>query len=191
MGRQKALVPWHGTTLLEYQLTRLAAVDAIAEIVVVTGHEPDEIERIAAQSARTVVARNDAYRAGKVSSIRVGLSAIAEGNDILLLAVDQPRTSEVHHTLIQRHHSAGAMISVPVHAGRRGHPIVFLGALMTSISRRHASQRRRSQHQHLPLSAAGSSLAALHLSQQRRFRATGLLLDRLQLFTGTFGLPVW
>jgi molybdenum cofactor cytidylyltransferase len=133
MGRQKALLPWQDTTLLEYQLTRLAAVDAIAEIVVVTGHEPDEIERMATQSARTVVARNDAYRVGKVSSIRAGLSGIAEENDILLLAVDQPRTSEVHRTLIQRHHSAGAMITVPVHAGRRGHPIVFSGTLMSEL----------------------------------------------------------
>ena len=92
MGRQKALLPWEGTTLLEYQLAQLAAVDEIREIIVVTGHEPDRITEIASAAERTRVAHNAAYRTGKVSSIKAGLAAVSPDADaILLLAVDQPR----------------------------------------------------------------------------------------------------
>ena len=46
MGRQKALLPWHGTTLIEYQVAQLATIDEVEQIIVVTGHEPGAISEI-------------------------------------------------------------------------------------------------------------------------------------------------
>ena len=46
MGTQKALLAWEGTTLIEYELAQLASIDAISEVIVVTGHEPARIEEI-------------------------------------------------------------------------------------------------------------------------------------------------
>ena len=53
MGEQKALLDWHGATLLEFQLSQLAEVDDISEIIVVTGHEPAGVKAIVGQSPRT------------------------------------------------------------------------------------------------------------------------------------------
>ena len=115
MGRQKALLPWEGTTLLEYQLDAASRVDDISEIIVVTGHEPDRITEITAMYPRAQVAHNTAYETGKVSSIKAGLAAVAPDADaILLLSVDQPRSSAIlravvrcSHATPRRNHGAG------------------------------------------------------------------------------------
>jgi molybdenum cofactor cytidylyltransferase len=126
MGRQKALLPWEGTTLIAYQLAQLTSVDEISEIIVVTGHEPAPIREIAARSARTRTVHNDAYRSGKVSSIKAGLAAIPKNTDaILVLAVDQPRPAHVLRSVIDAHVREQGVITAPACDGRRGHPVVF------------------------------------------------------------------
>jgi molybdenum cofactor cytidylyltransferase len=134
MGRQKALLPWRCMTLIEYQLAQLAAVDAIAEIIVVTGHEASAIAALAAQAPRTRVVHNPAYRTGKVSSIKAGVAAISPHADaVLLLAVDQPRPAGVLATLVQHHVAAHAAITVPAYEGRRGHPVIFDRGLVPEL----------------------------------------------------------
>src|SRR5687767_1576200 len=92
MGLQKALLPWEGGTLLEYQLAQLAGAADIGEIIVVTGHEPERITEIASAAPRARAVHNAAYQTGKVSSILTGLHALStEADAILLLSVDQPR----------------------------------------------------------------------------------------------------
>jgi molybdenum cofactor cytidylyltransferase len=135
MGRQKALLPWEGTTLLEYQLASLAEVEAIGEIIVVTGHEPERITEIASTALRTRVAHNANYRTGKVSSIHAGLAAVSEScTAILLLAIDQPRASEVIRDLVESHDTRGALITVPAYGGRRGHPVLFASAMRQELA---------------------------------------------------------
>ncbi len=134
MGSQKALLPWEGTTLLEYQLAQLAAVQEIREIIVVTGHEPDRITEIGAAADRTRVVHNAEYRTGKVSSIKVGLRSVSSAADsIMLLAVDQPRSAEILRTIIETHASSGSPISAPVHRGRFGHPPIFTRELLPEL----------------------------------------------------------
>jgi CTP:molybdopterin cytidylyltransferase MocA len=131
MGRQKALLPWHGATLLEYQLEQLAS--SVEQIIVVTGCEPERVTTIAAAAGATVV-HNDAWRTGKASSIVTGLRAVAPDADaILLLAVDQPRAADVHATLLAEHARAHASITVPVSDGHRGHPIIFDRSLLPEL----------------------------------------------------------
>jgi len=134
MGWQKALLPWRGMTLIEYQLAQIAAVDAIAEIIVVTGHEAAGIAALAAQAPRTRIAHNSAYRTGKVSSIRAGLAAISpHAGAVLLLAVDQPRPAGVLATLVQHYVASHAAITVPVYEGHRGHPVIFDRVLVPEL----------------------------------------------------------
>jgi molybdenum cofactor cytidylyltransferase len=134
MGRQKALLAWEGASLLEYQLAQFAAVDEIREIIVVTGHEPERITEIASVAPRARIMRNAAYRTGKVSSIRMGLGAVSSrAGAILLLAVDQPRTASILHSVIDRHIAARATITVPTNAGHRGHPVLFDRALLPEL----------------------------------------------------------
>ncbi|MDP9238056.1 MAG: nucleotidyltransferase family protein [Chloroflexota bacterium] len=134
MGSQKALLPWESTTLLEYQLAQLAAVDEIGEIIVVTGHEPERIREVASLSPRTKIVHNHDYRAGKVGSILVGLRSAAYDTDaVMVIAVDQPRTAEVLRTIIETHASSGSPIAVPEYRGRRGHPPIFTRELLPEL----------------------------------------------------------
>lgn len=133
MGQQKALLPWRGTSLLEYQLDQLGAVPDIAQVIVVTGSEPDRITALATARGATVV-HNAAWASGKVGSILAGLGAIASGADaVLLLAVDQPRDAALHRALIEARDAADGLIAAPTHAGRRGHPLVFSRALLPEL----------------------------------------------------------
>jgi CTP:molybdopterin cytidylyltransferase MocA len=134
MGRQKALLPWHGAPLLEYQLTQLAAVEGVRQVVVVTGHEPERIATLAARFPLATVAHNPAWATGKVSSILAGLRAVPPGSDaIVLLAVDQPRPAAVVAALVRAHLERRPPATVPVRAGRRGHPVVFDAALLPEL----------------------------------------------------------
>ena len=131
MGRQKALLPWHGTTLLEYQLAQLSAVEAIGEIIVVTGPEPERITEIASAHPGAVAAHNAAYRTGKVGSITAALAAVSpQATAILLLAVDQPRPAAILRTVVDAHLGWSSLITVPVRDGRRGHPAIFARSLL-------------------------------------------------------------
>lgn len=134
MGRQKALLPWRGKTLLGYQLAQLAAVDEVREIIVVTGHEPEVITAIAAATPRARAVHNAAYHTGKVGSIKAGLAAISpEADAVMLLAVDQPRPEALLRAVVEAHFAAGSKITVPAHEGRRGHPVIFDRSLLPEL----------------------------------------------------------
>jgi len=126
MGRQKALLPWDGTTLIQYQLRELTSIEQVREIIVITGHESGRIEATIAGYPRVLCVKNPAYKGGKVSSILAGLGAVDDAAEaIVLLAVDQPRPARVTEALVSAHLASGAAVTVPVRAGRRGHPIIF------------------------------------------------------------------
>jgi len=134
MGRQKALLPWQGTTLLEHHLAALASIDDVVEIIVVTGGDPGRITAIAGAAAKTTSVHNAAYRSGKVSSIATGLGAIAPDTDaILLIAVDQPRPAALIRRLLDAHREGRAPITLPARGGRRGHPVIFDRGLLPEL----------------------------------------------------------
>lgn len=78
------------------------------------------------------VVHNPDYRSGKTSSIRAGVAALSpEATGVLILGVDQPMPRDLLDYLIDHH--APALLSVPVHAGRRGHPPIFDRALFPEL----------------------------------------------------------
>lgn len=134
MGTQKALLPWGGATLLGYQLEQLAAVDAIREIIVVTGFAAERLGPIVEAAPKARVAYNPDFEAGKASSVRCGLGAIDRAPDaILLLAVDQPRPAALLETLVRAHAASRPPITAPLFEGRRGHPLIFDDALLPEL----------------------------------------------------------
>ncbi len=135
MGSPKALLAWGGSTLLEYQVAQLLA-SRCGEIVVVLGHDAERLEPLlpVAPLLRTVV--NPDYRLGKTTSIRAGIAALSpRAEAALVLAVDQPRPAWLLDRLIDEHLRAGAPITVPTHAGHRGHPPVFSASLFPELMR--------------------------------------------------------
>ena len=136
MGRTKALLPWAGTTLIEYQVRELRAA-GVEDVAVVLGHDWLRVREMLASNvqpwhARVVV--NEAYREGRASSLRAGAAALPDSADpIVVLSVDQPRPREIVRALLEAHASGGASITIPTFEGRRGHPVVVAGALLAEL----------------------------------------------------------
>jgi molybdenum cofactor cytidylyltransferase len=125
MGRPKALLPWQGGTLVEFQIGQLLA-GGVERVVLVLGHEAEAVGRVASPLARSTTVLNPDYAAGKTTSVRVGMNAIPEDADaVLVLAVDQPRPAGLIRRLRQAHETSDALITVPSFGGRHGHPTIF------------------------------------------------------------------
>ena len=154
MGRPKPLLEWNGRTLIEYQVGELLAAGA-GEVVVVLGHRAEEV-RPYAERAGGRVALNPAYREGRAGSIRAGAAVLQNDvSAIVILSVDQPRGRDITRAVLAEHLGQDNVITVPVFDGRRGHPAVLSGRLLTelreveesteglrAIMQRHAAERR-------------------------------------------------
>ena len=140
MAEPKALLPWAGTTLLEYAVTEARAT--CTETVVVLGHEAERLTKLLGESAtaatpsggRPRLVYNSDYRSGKCSSIRAGIGALS--SDVVaavILAVDQPRPAWLIDLLIAAQLFSTAPITLPTHLGKRGHPPVFAAGCFAEL----------------------------------------------------------
>jgi len=129
MGQPKPLLPWGDLPLIQYQLASLSEASA-SPIVVVLGHNAEDIAPYVESSPTLQTVINPDYAEGKTTSIRLGVSQVRDDVDgILLLAVDQPRPADLVRRVIEEHLRSGALITHPTYNGRGGHPIIFAGSL--------------------------------------------------------------
>ncbi len=125
MGVPKALRDWGGRPLVLHQVSVLAAHDAVAEIVVVTGHAADQVTSVLAGSSARAV-RNPNYRSGRATSIAAGARAPDQrAAGILIVSVDQPLESAVVQALLQAWRADPGSIWRPTYQTRHGHPVTF------------------------------------------------------------------
>ena len=124
MGRLKALLPWHGLPLIEYQIRNLLQA-GIVQIIVVLGYRYEELSsHVKGLGVKYVVNHN--YKLGKTTSIKAGIGALKEEvSDILILSVDQPRPAPLIYSLINTHIKSQALITSPRYGKRGGHPVIF------------------------------------------------------------------
>lgn len=135
MGSLKALLPWHGVTLIEHQINSL--IDAgVEQVVVVLGHEADRLKFIVDSIERAHWVINSDYSAGKTTSIKSGLNCLAVPHTkrVVLLSVDQPRNSDTVRTLLERHISLSNMITIPTYHGKGGHPIILSESVLSEVA---------------------------------------------------------
>ena len=134
MGTLKALLDWQGRPLIIHQIVALREAGA-DEVIVVLGHRSDELQaRIGVNrdvydlgGVRCVT--NEDYAQGKTTSIKAGLWALGPSADpnaaIVMLNVDQPRSSGIIEQTLAVHHSRpDTLITIPTCRGKGGHPIV-------------------------------------------------------------------
>lgn len=132
MGDPKPLLAWGATTLIEYQLGELTA-SGLDDIVAVLGYEAERIRPLASNAGARIVV-NEAYRQGRASSLRVGAAAVPDdAESVLVLNVDEPCPRMLLRRLLEAHRISGALITVPIYQGRRGHPTVLAGALLGDL----------------------------------------------------------
>lgn len=107
------------------------AVDAAREagadpVIVVTGHQPDEVQAAAGDQATFV--HNPSFDDGLSTSLRIGLSAVPESCDGALIALgDMPKVGAKHlRQLVAAHDpDEGHLICVPTRNGKRGNPVFW------------------------------------------------------------------
>ena len=135
MGRLKALLPWQGTTLIEFQLRSLLS-GGVERIVVVLGHDSDRLKPIVESVEGASWVLNPDYLQGKTTSLKIGVSALYDHKvtDLLLLNVDQPRTAEIVRILLTRHGSSESAITIPTYGGKGGHPILISAGLLPEMA---------------------------------------------------------
>lgn len=134
MGRPKPLLPWRGKSLVESQIQSLLKAGA-HEVIVVLGHRAKEMApHVTGEAVRAIV--NHLYREGRTSSIKAGLEAVSpDATDIVIMAVDQPRTPQIVSDVINAHLEAEALLTSPRYHGRGGHPLIFSARLLPELSR--------------------------------------------------------
>ena len=140
MGRPKQLLPLAGRPLLQHVLDAAAGA-AVAETVLVLGHEAEAIRRAVRLAANARVVVNAAYAGGQSTSLACGLGAA--GEDVVAAVVllgDQPQvTSALVDAVVAafRRGTAAAVRPVwrdPSGAARPGHPVVLARRLWPAVA---------------------------------------------------------
>ncbi len=126
MGRPKLLLPYGEHTVVEQVISVLLSSPA-DEVLVVTGHEREAVESaLSGWSVRTVF--NSDYAAGEMlSSVQVGLEAVAAESRAALLAVgDMPAVEPgvVAQLLAAYRIARDTCVYIPSYRMRAGHPIL-------------------------------------------------------------------
>jgi molybdenum cofactor cytidylyltransferase len=150
MGRDKALLPWHGRTFLEAHINALQQHTDF--VLVVAGKNCCSLEPVVdAQAAFLTV--NPHPERGQFSSLQAGLQEVLNrGRDAAIVTpVDRPPAqSETILSLRQAfvHAPPSIWAVVPEYAGAHGHPIVIGREMITAfLSAAPESNAREVEHQ--------------------------------------------
>ncbi len=136
IGTTKALLNWGNENLINYQINSLSH-KSITEKIVVVGSESEKVKKAILRNEIKIAENND-YLSGKTSSIKKGISYIGnDQNDILLIAVDQPRTEDLVNKVVNFHitNPLDKKISMPYKEGHGGHPIIFSNLFLDDLSK--------------------------------------------------------
>jgi len=126
MGSAKLVLPWRDGTVVEAVVAALRG-GGVGRILVVVGADREAIEQALAGSGVEFV-ENPRYADGEMlGSIQVGLRAMGdEPRAALLTPGDLPAIQPATvRALIEAWRASEDALCVPVHHGRRGHPVLL------------------------------------------------------------------
>ena len=116
------------------------AVDAALEgtgtpPLVVTGHEADKV-KAALTGADVTFLHNAGYRGGMATSLVAGIKALPADTELFFVSLgDMPFvTAETYHRLLAAaQETPEAQVFIPVHAGVRGHPVLWRRQMIEAL----------------------------------------------------------
>jgi len=125
MGTQKLLLPFGGKTVIAHIVDEVLA-GPVSDVFVVL-REGDEAVSAALAGRKWTAVVNPDPDGDMLSSVRCGLRASPSGcTAVLVVLGDQPAiTSGLIVEMLRTFAICGHGIVVPIHAGRRGHPLLF------------------------------------------------------------------
>jgi len=134
-GRPKALLQLRGVPLARRNLDALSGA-GVQEIVAVLGHRADEVE-LALRDLPVAILRNPDYARGRMSSLNVGLAALSESLDAIVVSLaDQPliEAQDIAALIASfGRHRGNAAAVVPYVGGERGNPIILDAAVRAAV----------------------------------------------------------
>lgn len=138
MGRPKLLLPFAGGTVIGGTLTSLLAGGA-DRVAVVTAPGDGELAAWAQDREGVVAVVNPDPSRGMLSSVRCGLDALggpaalaAGATPLLVTPADLPALAAATVAAVTAALTAGAL-AVPLHDGRRGHPLAIAPHLLPEV----------------------------------------------------------
>ena len=127
MGRPKALLPIDGRTFIEKIVATLKETP-VGKMIVVLGHDAEELRRRIEHLPVEILVNPD-YKLGQLSSLQVAVRRLEKETDcdgVLVHLVDHPYIgAKLVKAMIERFYDGGKLIVVPLHDGKRGHPVIF------------------------------------------------------------------
>jgi molybdenum cofactor cytidylyltransferase len=107
-----------------------AARAAGLPVILVTGFRGEELAAVFAGTPGVTVVHNPAWELGMFSSVRRGVAAAGSGG-FFVTPADMPWITADHYARLLG--VAGAEVVFPAHGGRRGHPVLFNGAVRNAV----------------------------------------------------------
>jgi molybdenum cofactor cytidylyltransferase len=163
-GPNKLLADLGGKPLVR-TVTEQALASKAQSVIVVTGHQAEQVEK-ALQGLKVKFVRNPDFAEGLASSVKAGVAAVADSADGAVICLgDMPLISS---NLIDRLIEAfapdrGHLIAVPVSDNKRGNPVLwsrrFFNELMTlngDIGARHLIARHGEAVAEVPVEGFGA-----------------------------------
>jgi molybdenum cofactor cytidylyltransferase len=133
MQRPKLLLPFAGQTVIGHLVDQvLAAAPRSVFVVVAAG---DESLRDSLREKPVMIVENPDTEAEMLSSVRVGLRALAcDAAAALIVLGDQPSLRcETMDRIVEPFCNTAKGIIVPTHAGKRGHPLLISARYFSEI----------------------------------------------------------
>jgi molybdenum cofactor cytidylyltransferase len=131
-GTFKMELPFDGKFLLLKVIEAL--ITFCSRIIVVGGHNIDKIFHMTQQYPRVQVVNNRQYKSGMFSSVKTGIAEVT-ASWFLFTPGDFPfiDTSTCRKLLEARERYPEKDIFIPVHQGRKGHPILVKRSIVPNI----------------------------------------------------------
>lgn len=141
LGEPKQLLPYQGTTLLEWVVGQARRAEGIDEVVVVLGRAADEVRKRVDFGGATVI-DNPVFGEGCASSYRAGIGAIdAKSDAIMILLGDQPGVGpEIIDRVAEVFRQGSNQIVLASYQGRKGHPMLFGRPLFDKLVELHGDK---------------------------------------------------
>jgi molybdenum cofactor cytidylyltransferase len=133
MGANKLIADVGGKPMVRW-VVEAALESAASPVLVVTGHHEADV-RIALTGLDVVFVHNPNYAQGLSTSLKAGIAAApASVAGALVLLGDMPQIAPGHlNQLITAFRDRVGFIIVPVHAGRRGNPVLWPRAFFPAM----------------------------------------------------------
>lgn len=132
MGQPKLLMRFHGRTVLEHTLERVAQA-GVEPVVVVVGNRGEETAALVRPPAEVVV--NSRFAEGMSTSLRAGIEAVAGRCAAALVVLgDQPLLAPaLVRDLVALYRSSGKPIVQPLYGAQPGNPVLFDRSLFPEV----------------------------------------------------------